>query len=114
MLCFGKKDKKNARCRGCSFGFFAKKGLLWPEWMSRGKLAAERSRCRETPGVGLGVYYRMWEAKVVGDRILGTDRDPAASDVPTVPLDGPERSLDVFAASRDRPLSVAGGGRRHR
>ena len=44
-----------------------RQGLLWEQWIDAKRLSQERARAMETPGVGLGVYYRMWECVVVGD-----------------------------------------------
>lgn len=41
--------------------------LLWPEWFDAQKLEEKRHTAETTEGVGIGVYYREYECKVVGD-----------------------------------------------
>lgn len=44
-----------------------REGVLWPEWMGIKRLREEKLRCERTEGVGVGVYYREYECKVVGN-----------------------------------------------
>ena len=47
--------------------WLVKDELLWPEWYDRGRLQSEYNDIQSTDGISTGVYYRMYECKVVGD-----------------------------------------------
>ena len=47
--------------------WLVKPQLLWPAWFGREKLEAKYQDIKDTDGISVGVYFRMYECKVVGD-----------------------------------------------